>query len=108
MKFGVIPMILGSVTLSAIAQMAMKSGMSSNRVQVALEQGENRLNAISAVVTSGGVILGLTLYFVGAVVWLLVLARVDVSYAYPSSVWVLSSRWCLAGYCLAKTSPRSG
>jgi multidrug transporter EmrE-like cation transporter len=74
--------IFGSVALSAIAQILLKIGMSSASVQQALT-ADGYWDAVRSVGTSTHVIAGLALYGLGAVVWLLVLARVDVSVAYP-------------------------
>jgi len=75
-------LILGSVALSAIAQLFLKLGMSSVVVQQALGQG-HPLQAVWVVATNLQVVAGLCLYALGAVLWLLVLARVDLSFAYP-------------------------
>lgn len=75
-------LILGSVALSAIAQLFLKLGMSSVVVQQALGQG-HPLQAVWAVASNFQVVVGLSLYALGAVLWLLVLARVDLSFAYP-------------------------
>lgn len=75
-------LILGSVALSAIAQLFLKLGMSSMAVQQALSQGRF-LQTAWVVATNFLIVAGLTLYTLGAVLWLLVLARVDLSYAYP-------------------------
>jgi multidrug transporter EmrE-like cation transporter len=75
-------LILFSVTLSAFAQVALKLGMSSPSVQHAILRGQ-LLPAALAVVESPMVLIGLALYAGSTVVWLLVLSKVDVSYAYP-------------------------
>ena len=75
-------LIACSVSLSAIAQIVLKTGMSSPVVQVAI-QGGSGLRAAGAIATNLFVLGGLFLYFASAAVWLLVLARTDVSTAYP-------------------------
>ena len=75
-------LICASVLLSAIAQIVLKGGMSSPGVVAASAQGFG-MPMLHAGATSPKVILGLGIYFVSAAVWLLVLARVDVSLAYP-------------------------
>ena len=76
-----LPLILTGVLLNAVAQIALKSGMRTigtftfsleNIVPIGLRVGMNPY-----------VLLGLGCYVVSVVVWLLVLSRVDVSYAYP-------------------------
>jgi len=76
-------LILFSVTLSAVAQIALKFGVS--KVE-AMRPAADPMGLLSTLLAYGGngyVLLGLLTYGVGAVVWLLVLARLDVSQAYP-------------------------
>jgi multidrug transporter EmrE-like cation transporter len=77
-----IMLILCSVLLSSIAQIVLKTGMSNTSVLQAI-QSQSAMQAFNAIATNIHVIGGLTLYFASAAVWLLVLARVDVSFAYP-------------------------
>lgn len=81
MKVAVLGLILASVTISAVAQIALKHGMSSAAIQTALAGGLER--ALPSIAANLFVWLGLALYGLGAVMWLGVLARVDVSQAYP-------------------------
>ena len=74
-------LIVTSVTLSSLAQITLKHGMSGALVQSALQQAWP--TAAFAVMTNLFIIGGLALYALGAMVWLVVLARVDVSMAYP-------------------------
>ena len=82
MNMKLLALVLGSVTLSAIAQLVLKLGMSSESVQQALDQ-RPPISAALVVATNLQVVTGFALYALGAVVWLLVLARADVSFAYP-------------------------
>lgn len=75
-------LILCSVLLSSIAQIVLKTGMSNVSVLHAM-QSQSAMQGFIAIATNVYVIGGLTLYFASAAVWLLVLARVDVSFAYP-------------------------
>jgi drug/metabolite transporter (DMT)-like permease len=75
-------LILLSVTISALAQVALKRGVSAVAVQAALDRGA-LLEKVFVVATSPMIALGIALYGLGAVVWILVLARIDVSQAYP-------------------------
>ncbi len=75
-------LILLCVSLSAIAQITLKSGMSSARVAAAMA-GDDGVAAALTIATTPAVIIGLALYGFGAVAWLLVLNKVDVSMAYP-------------------------
>ena len=77
-----ISMIFASVLSSSVAQVTLKTGMSSKRVLAAMESGDNLLIA-TTVFLNLHVILGLILYFLAAIFWLYVLAKLDVSIAYP-------------------------
>lgn len=81
MNIQVLLLILSSVGLSVLAQVALKYGMSQPYIQMALGQGG--LTAAWLVITNMYVFLGLFMYGCGAMLWLLVLARLDVSMAYP-------------------------
>ncbi|HYM29822.1 MAG TPA: EamA family transporter [Candidatus Cybelea sp.] len=82
MNATILALILASVTCSAIAQISLKFGMSGARMQSAIATHDGWRIAISAA-TDPAVVGGLALYALGAVVWLAVLARVEVSQAYP-------------------------
>jgi drug/metabolite transporter (DMT)-like permease len=71
-------LILCSVCLSAVAQVVLKGGVTGR-----LGANENFPGGLLQVLLSPAVIGGMALYALGAIVWLYVLARVDVSYAYP-------------------------
>jgi drug/metabolite transporter (DMT)-like permease len=82
MSTTLILLILCSVLLSSFAQIVLKTGMSNPSVLSAVQSG-TPLHMVISISTNLFVIGGLTLYFASAAVWLLVLARVDVSFAYP-------------------------
>jgi multidrug transporter EmrE-like cation transporter len=73
--------VLVSVSCSAFAQVALKHGMGIGSVQSALQSGEAR-QIVIAIISSPTVWLGLCFYGLSAVVWLFVLAKLDVSVAY--------------------------
>ena len=75
-------LILASVSMSALAQMVLKMGMSSPAVVDALRDATPQ-RAVLTVATNPGVVGGLAVYFASAALWLLVLARLPVSAAYP-------------------------
>lgn len=68
--------------MSAVAQIFLKAGMSSITVQRALAE-ELSLRSLMLVCTNAAVLLGLLVYFGSALVWLIVLSKVEVSVAYP-------------------------
>jgi multidrug transporter EmrE-like cation transporter len=76
-----IGLILLSVVLAAVAQLTLKHGVN----QVAADTGVLRFNADSlrGVVTTPSVWTGLALFGLSAVVWLAVLSRTTLSFAYP-------------------------
>ena len=78
----VFAMIVFSVGCSAAAQILLKYGMAHPAMQQALNGGDAWLIARS-IVTDVPILGGFLLYGLGAVIWLFVLARLDVSIAYP-------------------------
>jgi drug/metabolite transporter (DMT)-like permease len=76
-----IALILLSVVLAAVAQLTLKHGMN----QVAADSGVLRFSADSVrdLVTTPAVWAGLALFGLSAVVWLAVLSRTALSFAYP-------------------------
>ena len=94
-----IGLILLSVILAAVAQLTLKHGMN----QVTAENGGvAKLNAASLklMVTNLSVLGGLVIFGVSAIVWLLVLSRPSLSFAYPFAslgyvLIVLSARFVL-------------
>jgi multidrug transporter EmrE-like cation transporter len=82
MTIRVLGWILTSVSLSALAQVLFKIGMSSHNVRVALEEHSNS-RAVMSFATNPTILGGLALYGLGTLLWLNVLARTDLSQAYP-------------------------
>jgi multidrug transporter EmrE-like cation transporter len=76
-----IALILVSVVLAAVAQLTLKHGMN----QVTSSTGELKLELASVrdVLTTPAVWGGLLLFGVSALVWLAVLSRTTLSFAYP-------------------------
>ena len=81
MNLSTFGLVLLSVSFSSLAQFLLKLGMKSASVQHAVSSSP--ANALFAAITNPAVLGGLTLYGLGALVWLSVLARIDVSIAYP-------------------------
>ncbi len=71
-----------SVILAALGQVLLKAGMSVRSVQVAAQSGTPVQFAI-AVVTSWLVWVGLVVFGLSVLTWLVVLSKVEVSTAYP-------------------------
>ena len=76
-----IGLILLSVMLAAVAQLTLKHGMN----QVTENTGELQLNAHSLrdVATTWAIWGGLLLFGLSAIVWMAVLSRASLSFAYP-------------------------
>lgn len=66
-----------------MAQIVLKAGMSSDNVQQVLALEGSIHEKIFVILTNFYVFLGLFLYISGAAVWLMVLSKADVTYAYP-------------------------
>lgn len=71
-----------SIVLSVMAQFALKAGMSSSDVREVMAQ-PLALRTLFGVLTNKFVFGGFCLYGLGAIVWLGVLSKWDVSKAYP-------------------------
>jgi len=78
-----IAMILLSVALAAVAQLALKQGM--NQVNAEITPGTFSLSggSLKALVSEPFVWGGLVLFGLSALVWLVVLSRASLSFAYP-------------------------
>lgn len=78
-----IAMILLSVGLAAVAQLALKEGM--NQVNAELTPAKFSLNgdSLRVLVAQPFVWGGLLLFGISAIVWLVVLSRASLSFAYP-------------------------
>ncbi len=71
-----------SIALSVAAQFSLKAGMSDQGTREAMGQPFS-LGSLTAVMTNKYVLGGFVLYGLGAVIWLGVLSKWDVSKAYP-------------------------
>jgi multidrug transporter EmrE-like cation transporter len=76
-----IALILLSVTLAALAQLTLKHGTD----QVTARSGALQLGAgsLRAIATTPTIWVGLVLFGLSAVVWIAVLSRTSLSFAYP-------------------------
>jgi len=83
MNAKILLMILTSVSCSAFAQMAFKAGMSRAEVQRALAGPSTPVVKAGVILANPYVLGGFGLYALSAALWLVVLSKVDVSFAYP-------------------------
>lgn len=74
-------LVLAEIICNVIAQVSLKVGMT--RIGHFTFSGENLLPITLQVITSPWVIIGVAVYVVSLIIWLMVLSRVDVSLAYP-------------------------
>jgi multidrug transporter EmrE-like cation transporter len=79
MTFKLFLLILASISLSALAQVALKSGANASRALGA----SNIAGEATALAFNPFVWTGLCLYGLGAILWLFVLGRTPLSVAYP-------------------------
>ena len=82
MDKSVLTLIAVNVTMASLGQIVLKAGMSATPVLDSLAKGIG-WSTVSIVLLHPLVVLGLMMYVGAALVWLLVLARIDVSLAYP-------------------------
>lgn len=75
-------LILASVACSSVAQLLLKLGMV-NAAYARASEARDWAGMAAAALLNPLVLAGLSLYFAGALVWLMVLAKADLSYAYP-------------------------
>jgi len=75
-------LVLSSVLITALAQIALKMGTSSPQIRAAME-GAGLADSYWLMLTSPLVIGGLTAYGFGALIWLKAISSLDVSQAYP-------------------------
>ncbi len=76
-----LPLILVGVLLNAMAQLTLKQGMRSiGHFSFSME---SLLKMTLTIGLNPFVLAGLACYVISVVIWLLVLSRVEVSYAYP-------------------------
>jgi drug/metabolite transporter (DMT)-like permease len=71
-----------SVTFSVVAQFLLKAGMSGSHVKSVLEKPLSPYSLFE-ILTDRFVLAGFLCYGLGAIIWLAVLSRWDVSKAYP-------------------------
>lgn len=88
-----------SVGLSSLAQLSMKIGMA----RIKTDQ-HSLIDALVAITFSPFIIFGLSIYGVGAALWLVVLSKVPLSSAYPlvslGFVFVAFLSWSVLGEAL--------
>jgi multidrug transporter EmrE-like cation transporter len=82
MSIRMLLLILSSVSLSGLAQVSFKLGTSAAPVRLAMISGDLPAMLL-AFLFSPGIVIGLVMYGIGTIIWLSVLARMDLSLAYP-------------------------
>ncbi len=82
MRWQIVSMIIVSILLSSAAQLLLKYGASSPSIHKAIES-HSILNLFLAMIQTPQIILGLTCFGASLILWIIILSRTDVSYAYP-------------------------
>lgn len=81
---GILFLTVGAVSFTAFAQLVLKLAMSDENIQEALRNAEIApINLIGAMLMEPLLYVGLVLYAVSTIAWLFVLAKVELSLAYP-------------------------
>lgn len=75
-------LLLITVLLNVVGQLAMKKGMSDVGV-VAFDPGR-LVTAMGKALSNGYVLSGIAAYGLSAILWLILLSRLDLSYVYPA------------------------
>ncbi|MDO6498662.1 EamA family transporter [Photobacterium sanguinicancri] len=81
MTVSIFILIIISVALSALAQITLKYGVNSN--YNALNGDLTKYQLLWELLTNKYIVTGLFMYGCGAIIWLFVLSKLDVSKAYP-------------------------
>jgi multidrug transporter EmrE-like cation transporter len=76
-----IALILCSIALAVAAQLLLKTGM--NQLNATAGQTNGPVAYVLSLVRTPQIVIGFACYGLGAVFWLAVLSRVDLSFAYP-------------------------
>lgn len=76
-------LIAACVVISTFAQLVLKSGANKIQATVASMDGQESLFTQALALANAHILVGLLMYAVGAMGWILVLTRVEVSSAYP-------------------------
>lgn len=91
--------ILASVCAGVAGQLALKYGMSQLGAQSL--SPSTLTSMLTRIILSPWVVLGLAIYGAGTFFWLMVLSRVELSFAYPmlslSYVLIIASSWLFLG-----------
>lgn len=98
-----IAMIVASVGLAAVAQLTLKAGMNSVRASHGIAGAD--VATLRAVIATPLVWLGLVLFGLSAIVWLGVLSRASLSFAYPFAALSYVIILLVDRFVLAETVP---
>ena len=79
-KMAVLLLVLVVVGLAVIAQLSLKKGMTKVG---AIEIGDLLTSKVFSIITEKFVVIGLLLYFVASALWVVILSKEELSFAYP-------------------------
>jgi len=78
----VLEILFTSIGLGIIGQLSLKKGMiNTGKIYLKIN---NILNTVKTLSKEKFVVIGLSIYLISVVLWLIVLSKVDLSYAYPT------------------------
>jgi multidrug transporter EmrE-like cation transporter len=96
-KMKLLILILTPIAIGVVAQIFLKMGML--QVGKFAITGSNIIPQFIKIFMNPAVFVGFTLYFISALMWLIVLSRVELSFAYPllsvGYVLILIASWLL-------------
>lgn len=99
-------MVLVTCILGTLGQLALKSGMN-DIGRIGLASLYKIQTILMKVATSPKIWIGLFIYVLGTIVWLVILSRVDLSLAYPllsmNFILVVLAAWLFLGESLTAT-----
>lgn len=82
MRWQIVSMIIISILLSSAAQLLLKYGASSPSLQKAI-YSHSILNLLHAIMFTPQIIFGLACFGLSLILWIVILSRTEVSFAYP-------------------------
>ena len=95
-------LIVANVFLTAIGQVLLKAGVMKHPVQAAISE-DNWAAVLPAFASQPLVLAGLAAYGIAVVIWLLVLARVSLSTAYPFVALSIALTTLLGAFTFGET-----
>lgn len=94
-----------SIVAAVAGQIVLKHGMTRMGVQSLTLSPSGVFDVMWRIATSPWIVLGIAIYVSGTFFWLMVLSRVDLSFAYPmtsmSYILIVLSSWLILGEAIS-------